>query len=45
MTVAISSSEIRRRVGAGEPIRHLVPDPVREIVETERLYRRGAVVA
>jgi len=32
-------------VGAGEPIRHLVPDPVREIVEAERLYRRGAVVA
>lgn len=43
--IAISSSEIRRRVGAGEPIRHLVPDPVREIVEAERLYRRGAVVA
>jgi nicotinate-nucleotide adenylyltransferase len=43
--LAISSSEIRRRVGAGEPIRPLVPDPVRELVERERLYRPDAVVA
>jgi nicotinate-nucleotide adenylyltransferase len=37
--IGISSSEIRRRVGAGEPIRHLVPDPVRAIIDAERLYR------
>jgi nicotinate-nucleotide adenylyltransferase len=37
--IGISSSEIRRRVGAGEPIRHLVPDPVRALIDSERLYR------
>jgi nicotinate-nucleotide adenylyltransferase len=37
--VDISSSMIRRRVAAGRPIRHLVPDPVRELIEAEGLYR------
>jgi len=37
--VDISSTEIRRRVAAGESIRYLVPDAVREIVLREGLYR------
>jgi nicotinate-nucleotide adenylyltransferase len=37
--VDISASEIRRRVHEGEPIRYLVPDPVREIIEGEGLYK------
>lgn len=37
--VDISSTEIRRRVAAGEPVRYLVPEPVRLIIERERLYR------
>ncbi len=40
--VDISSSMIRERVAAGRPIRHLVPDPVRELIEAEGLYRRDA---
>jgi nicotinate-nucleotide adenylyltransferase len=43
--IGISSSEIRRRVGAGEPIRHLVPDSVLDVIERERLYRLAPVVA
>ena len=39
--VDISSSMIRERVAAGRPIRHLVPDPVRELIEAEGLYRGG----
>ena len=39
--VDISSSMIRERVAAGRPIRHLVPDPVRELIEAEGLYRRS----
>lgn len=37
--VAISSSLIRTRVAAGQPIRHLVPEAVRTIIEAEGLYR------
>lgn len=37
--IGISSSEIRRRVGVGESIRYLVPDPVIELVFREQLYR------
>ena len=37
--VDISSSMIRERVAAGRPIRHLVPDPVRELIEAEGLVR------
>jgi nicotinate-nucleotide adenylyltransferase len=39
--IGISSSDIRARVAAGRPIRHLVPEPVRLIIEAERLYRPG----
>jgi nicotinate-nucleotide adenylyltransferase len=35
----ISSSQIRRRVAQGEPIRYLVPDPVAEHIARGRLYR------
>ncbi len=35
----ISSSQIRRRIEQGRPIRYLVPDPVAEHITRERLYR------
>ncbi len=37
--IDLSSTDIRRRVREGRPIRYLVPEPVREIIEWERLYR------
>lgn len=39
---AISSSQIRRRVAGGLPIRHLVPAPVDEYIRTRGLYRAAA---
>lgn len=38
-TIDVSSSDIRRRVAAGAPIRHLVSDAVRDLIEGESLYR------
>lgn len=35
----ISSSQIRRRIAEGRPIRYLVPGPVAEQIARERLYR------
>jgi nicotinate-nucleotide adenylyltransferase len=35
----ISSSDVRRRVAAGLPIRYLVPDAVAEAIEERGLYR------
>ena len=35
----ISSSQIRRRIAQGAPIRYLVPDPVAERIARGRLYR------
>jgi nicotinate-nucleotide adenylyltransferase len=35
----ISSSEIRRRVRAGKPIRGIVPGPVEEYIRSHRLYQ------
>jgi nicotinate-nucleotide adenylyltransferase len=35
----ISSTEIRRRVQEGRPIRYLTPDPVVEYIATNQLYR------
>lgn len=37
--LGVSSTRVRRRVAAGRSIRYLVPDPVRELVETNGLYR------
>ena len=37
--IDISSTLIRRRVAAGEPVRYLVPDAVAAAVEREGLYR------
>ncbi len=37
----ISSSEIRRRCQEGSTIRYLVPDPVRDIIIEEGLYKEG----
>ncbi len=39
--VDISSTMIRRRVRAGQPIRYLVPDQVADHVERHRLYADG----
>ena len=36
--LGISSTLIRARVASGESIRYLVPDPVRELIEGNRLY-------
>lgn len=38
-TIDVSSSDIRRRVAAGAPIRHLVSDAVRNLIDVEGLYR------
>lgn len=35
----VSSTEVRRRVRAGETIRYLVPEPVRAVIERRGLYR------
>lgn len=38
----VSSSDLRRRVAAGEPIDYLVPDPVAQMIEDRLLYRVGS---
>lgn len=40
-TVPVSSTEIRRRVRAGEPIEELVPPPVSRYIHHYDLYRKG----
>ncbi|MFO7941068.1 MAG: nicotinate-nucleotide adenylyltransferase [Bacillota bacterium] len=37
--LAISSTDLRRRVAEGRSIRYLVPDPVAEYIREQRLYR------
>ena len=39
--LAISSTEIRRRVREGEPIRYLLPEGVQTYIEKADLYRRS----
>jgi nicotinate-nucleotide adenylyltransferase len=36
--LGISSTRVRRRVAARKPIRYLVPDAVRELIEDRGLY-------
>lgn len=43
--IQVSSSLIRRRVGAGHPIRYLVPDAVAELIEEHGLYGAPAPAA
>jgi nicotinate-nucleotide adenylyltransferase len=38
----VSSSDIRQRVAEGRPIRYLVPEAVRELIESEGLYVSGS---
>jgi nicotinate-nucleotide adenylyltransferase len=38
--IGISSSDVRERVAAARPFRHLVPDAVAAIIVAEGLYRR-----
>lgn len=38
--IDISSSEIRKRLAAGESIRHMVPDAVEKYITSRGLYRR-----
>lgn len=40
--IDVSSTEVRRRVAADEPIRYLVPAAVEEIIRREGLYRTDA---
>jgi len=37
--VDISATAIRQRIAAGRSVRYLLPEPVREIIEREGLYR------
>lgn len=43
--VDISSSLLRQRAAAGQPIRYLVPDAVADYIRVEKLYRPPARVA
>ena len=40
-TVPVSSTEVRRRIRAGEPIDDLVPPPVSRYIHHYELYRKG----
>jgi nicotinate-nucleotide adenylyltransferase len=37
--IDLSATDVRRRVQAGESIRYFVPDPVRELIERDGLYK------
>ena len=39
--IDVSSTEIRRRVAQGRPVRYLTPDPVLELIEAMDLYREA----
>jgi len=39
--IGVSSTEIRRRLAAGRPIRYLVPDAVEALIRERGLYRAG----
>ncbi|MEX2016832.1 MAG: nicotinate-nucleotide adenylyltransferase, partial [Candidatus Hydrogenedentales bacterium] len=42
-TMDISSTDIRRRIAAGQSISHLVPPPVARMIEEQRLYHDNDV--
>ena len=42
--IDVSSTMVRQRARVGQPIRYLVPDPVRDLIEERGLYRSGAPV-
>jgi nicotinate-nucleotide adenylyltransferase len=42
--VGISSTEVRRRVALGQPIKYLVPDAVADYIARNNLYREAALV-
>lgn len=39
----ISSTALRQRIAAGQPVRYQLPDAVIDYIETHRLYREGGV--
>ena len=39
--IEISSSDLRRRVSEGEPVRYLVPGPVADYIADRGLYAAG----
>jgi nicotinate-nucleotide adenylyltransferase len=39
--IDISSTRVRRRIADGRPIRYVVPDPVRALIEERGLYREA----
>ena len=40
--IDISSTDVRYRMANGHPVRHLVPEAVRRIIEDQGLYARGS---
>jgi nicotinate-nucleotide adenylyltransferase len=42
--IDVSSSLVRERVAVGRPVRYLLPDGVREMIEARGLYRQSAGV-
>ena len=43
--IQVSSSQIRRRVADGRPVRYLVPEPVARYIEQNGLYGAPTAVA
>ena len=43
--IDISATDVRARVRAGQSIRYLVPEPVREAIEARGLYRGAPIIS
>ena len=39
--IEISASEIRRRIGSGQPVRYFLPQPVYDLILEQKLYQVG----